>query len=1132
MSEQALTDLAARDAALDVQRSCIVQAPAGSGKTGLLTQRLLRLLLIVEQPEQVLAITFTRKAASEMRARVVRALIAARDGVAASNAHEASIVQDAKQVLARSDEREWALIDLPMRLTIMTVDALNAQLTRSRPFEAGNAGAGIVDGGQQKALYGQAADALLDWLSEDDSIGRAATTFFSHLDINASQWRRELIAMLGKRDQWLPRVLAAGALPPDALRAQCETLLGTMVERELLALDALIPQALKAPILAGLGPASAILQTTGDSDVCAVEDWPDCTASDLAQWQMLAKLLTTDAGSLRKRLTVKEGFPPKDKERKEAMMTVLAQLAAMPGCTEAIATVRRLPVARYTDAQWRSIAALLTLLPALAAELSRLMEIQGQLDYPALAAAALSALGDAAQGAVSELALRLDYRLMHILVDEMQDTSVAQYRLLETLTQGWQADDGRTLFCVGDPMQSIYRFRGAEVSLFLKAWDDGIGDVALDRLTLATNFRSNVAIIDWVNSAFTDILGDTNDRNLEQVSYSPSVAPATAGQGGTVQWHAVPDDDEAEAHAVLEQVQRIRAAYPQDSIALLGRTRRVLEAPLASLRQAGINSEAVEMDRLTDLPEIIDVLSLTRALEHPCDDVAWLGLLRAPFLALPLQAIDQLVMQRDLRAHKLTLFDTLLLPEQFATLDDKTRLLVQHFASEFDRAQKRAATHPLHLRVRQLWYRLGGPTTLRDRQALENVMTFFDTLGGLETNGQLDYVATLTEQLDGQKIDRRGDGGVVAMTIYKAKGLEFDHVILPGLEKSSRSDQQQTIYLERDQESEAMLIAARPSRTGAEVDALHQLIARRERQRRNNELRRLMYVAATRARKTLHLFGALSLNSKNELATPRADSLLGVAWSDAEPVFAAAAQGDVQAPAATRQTRMILPMRRALAEPFVSAPSELSLRAQTPTSQATTTVSFDWAGSDARHVGTVVHHWLFRLAGDAHPARSLPGHDRLMQTSRVALRRLGVSGAALDDAAKRVADAVVAGVNSDPGQWLLTNRHADSEAEMTIAVANGDGSARRFIIDRIIRDKDGTLWIVDYKTSLHEGGGIAAFFANEAVRYRDQLQGYRGAVEALFASQGRDCESIKTALFFPAYGHLELVNTDGKRTSS
>src|SRR4030095_7794015 len=113
--------------------------------------------------------------------------------------------------------------------------------------------------------------------------------------------------------------------------------------------------------------------------------------------------------------------------------------------------------------------------------------------------------------APTELAPALDYRIHHLLVDEYQDTSPAQEQLLVLLLAGWQPGDGRTLFCVGDPMQSIYAFREADVTLFLQAAEGGMGAVDLRPLRLGRNFRSSRAIVEWVNTAFSALLPATDD---------------------------------------------------------------------------------------------------------------------------------------------------------------------------------------------------------------------------------------------------------------------------------------------------------------------------------------------------------------------------------------------------------------------------------------------------------------------------------------------------------------------------------------------------------------------------------------------------------------------------------------------
>jgi len=130
-------DQAAREAALDPARSFIVQAPAGSGKTDLLTKRFLRLLATVERPEQILAITFTRKAAAEMRNRILQALQPpAAQAHLDMQAHEQQLYELAEQVRARDRQKDWQLAAHPARLRIQTIDSLNAELTRQLPLLA------------------------------------------------------------------------------------------------------------------------------------------------------------------------------------------------------------------------------------------------------------------------------------------------------------------------------------------------------------------------------------------------------------------------------------------------------------------------------------------------------------------------------------------------------------------------------------------------------------------------------------------------------------------------------------------------------------------------------------------------------------------------------------------------------------------------------------------------------------------------------------------------------------------------------------------------------------------------------------------------------------------------------------
>ena len=156
------SDRQARIAALDVTRSFIVQAPAGSGKTELLIQRYLHLLATVDQPEEVLAITFTRKATAEMRLRVLQALQAAERSEIPEQQHRRMTAEIAVGVLARDTQLGWGIIRNPRRLRIQSLDALNASISRMRPMSATGVGLSVVEGSELTAVYRQAAAATLD----------------------------------------------------------------------------------------------------------------------------------------------------------------------------------------------------------------------------------------------------------------------------------------------------------------------------------------------------------------------------------------------------------------------------------------------------------------------------------------------------------------------------------------------------------------------------------------------------------------------------------------------------------------------------------------------------------------------------------------------------------------------------------------------------------------------------------------------------------------------------------------------------------------------------------------------------------------------------------------------------------
>ena len=1113
-------DKQSRKEALNVERSAIVQAPAGSGKTELLIQRYLKLLAIVDNPEEILAITFTRKAAFEMQLRVIDALRRARDGVEPEADYEQITHAAATAALQRDREFAWNLIESPGRMRIQTVDAFGAGIARSLPLSSGLGGIGAtLTGAEMSAMYRAAAAATFDCLDADGELSDAVERVLVHLDNHTGLYTSHLARMLAYRDQWLSMTGGGLSDPANAAaaRKQLEKNIEDVVVQQLTRLATVFPESCAHDLLALISYAIDNLQQSDKSDhpLCEFssgDSLPGFSVDDRGCWQAVAILVLTKAGDWRKRVNKNDGFPAGDNGQKDSLYELIAELREVPGLHESLLRALALPDPRYVDDQWEVLRALLRLLPLAVVELQAVFSERGVSDHIEVAIAANKALGPVDQP--GEIALMLDYRIRHLLVDEMQDTSISQYALLRKLTAGWSRDDGRTLFCVGDPMQSIYRFRDAEVGQFLLARQHGIGDIKLDSLILRRNFRSGEHLVHWFNTIFSQILPLQDDVSSGAISYSESVPVEAHANTGEYQIHplfdATPDE---EARCTFEVVRDCLQAHAGDDIAVLVRSRTILPALLHELRLAQIPYQALEIDKLTDLPEIIDLLALTRALCHESDRLAWLALLRGPWVGLTWSDIHGLV-RNDTRS---TVVELMADEIRTSTLSDDAASRITEFCKRLAPYAKGSATDSLRDRVELAWYSLGGPSMLSNAEQLDNVYRFLDVVEKFETAGSLADVRDLDRLLDRERVSSKidTDCNLHIMTMHKAKGLQFDHVVLHGLGRTARvSDKAVLSWLinTRDDGQSEMIISPVGPRSEIENDPLHQFIEATQSDKETLELDRLLYVACTRARKSLHLIGSIGLTTDGQsYRPPVARSLLHRLWPAIEPVYETAfAESGIAENAgdyAEDETHLVTPvLRRLTVDPPADAPElpgQMDV-ADLPTTGNESKVEYYWVGTAARHAGTIVHRWLQRMT-DGIVAIDDRHAKLFRRTSRLWAQKLGVTEDDIDDVCDRVEVALDRIAGDDKGRWVL---FGDGKSELALSGIIND-SVQSIIIDRVRIDADGIHWIVDYKTSTHEGGDLAGFLQQESDRYRPQLEKYAAVYSRLTDAP------VRTALYFP-----------------
>jgi ATP-dependent exoDNAse (exonuclease V) beta subunit len=693
-------------------------------------------------------------------------------------------------------------------------------------------------------------------------------------------------------------------------------------------------------------------------------------------------------------------------------------------------------------------------------------------------------------------------------------------------------------------MQSIYRFRQADVGLFLQLQSQGLPNVQLTPLTLHANFRSTAPVVDWVNRVFPRVFAPANDAEQGAIAYTAS-RPATGRDDGGVHVHpSFADDDATEAREVIQVIREALGRDDASTIAVLVSARTHVAQLSRELANAGVDYQAVEIELLRERPVVQDLIALTRALLHLADRTAWLSVLRAPWCGLSLEDLHALVgsdrtstiralleqrlagsspqprgeAQRG-RARKAAVAErqlTLALSAAAdAELSEEGRERALKTYSVLEAALAERGRVRLRDWIERAWNALLGAAALERPQDLDDAEAFFRRLEQLETAGDLDDIATLEARLDRLFAQPRAEGParVELMTIHKAKGLEFDVVILPALQRRVRGEKPELLRWARIASAHAGIVLAPVKADGAPADPIYAWIEHLEAVRNEYERTRLLYVAATRAKRELHLFGAARLETEAGATTvkpPSSGTMLDMLWSEAEPAFLAAAREQERATSVTSVVSRNDMLRR-LPRGWQAPPPDPAVR----TTAAPATIElqqpeFDWVSEVSRHVGTLVHRELDRSARRLQTPTSAALRDELPRL-RAELAELGVPPDRSGDAAQRVVTAI-ANTYADPrGRWLLglDGRVRDARNEFAVSGFVGDEIVN-CVIDRTLVDDQGVRWIIDFKTSTHEGGGLEGFLEQEVERYRPQLARY-AQVLTLY----RPGAKVRAALYFP-----------------
>jgi ATP-dependent exoDNAse (exonuclease V) beta subunit len=1042
----ALIDSDQRSQATNPNLSFIVQAPAGSGKTEILTQRYLRLLSTVTAPEQIIALTFTRKAASEMRERIVMALQQAASSNQAKSPHQQMTLDFAKQALSRSEHYQWDLLQQPNRLKVITIDSLCQSINQAIPLlEKQIAYPQITD--KPDKHYLSAARRCIQFATETPQYQESIKTLLLHVDNKQDRLLSLFKVLLAQRDQWLSSLFQARMQEKSTF----EEALQLIEQHELNRFKQSLPFSMAKEVIQ-LVRELAIIENDPTSPRYPLRDWYDFQQVSQELAAALSKTLLVGDGSFRKsfdhHVGLKKGVCA-DIEYyriKEASKTLLTQLNEYPDFLNALSQVSQLPNPEYDIEQWEVLQALFLLLPLLVGHLHVLFSEYNEVDFTAISQQALTALGD--EDNPTDLALYLDNAIHHLLVDEFQDTSITQFDLLTKLVQGWQPDDGKTLFVVGDPMQSIYRFRQAEVGLFFRAKEQGIGTVQLKSLELRCNFRSTETIVNWVNNHFSKIFPQQFDIESGAVSFHPSVNVIKDEELSAV--HAFQfKNKKQEAENLVQIVNYELKTNPDQTLAILVRSRSHLVEIINLLRLHQIPYQGTDIDLLANLVHLRDVWSLTQALLSPGNRLSWLAMLHSPYCGLSLNDILSIAQFNKNKS----IYYALLQLDKIEGLSDEGRIRARFFIQVMNQALSQRYQNRLADWVAQTLKELQVDKVLTQNQ-LNDLEQLWALLDRYEQEGRLPDMQEFLRELNKLYSQQATPSRLQIMTIHKSKGLEFDTVILPGLgAQPNRGDNPMLRWLKIPTHNHGNLLLVSPIQ-GAHHNgcALYDYLSKIDEEKSSYESQRLLYVAATRAKSRLYLMDSSAKTSKGSF-----HSLL-----KNQEFIEVEEENDSEEHIFSKPNLTKLPLDFYLQSTLHSMPP---LNALTPA-----------LSSGIPRLTGIVAHQLLQWICDQHPQSldqipwSLAENEFIKLGFDESMRRLALS----------ILQEQISHLFQDKtGLWII-DKHDKEHNEYELLVEYQNNLVTR-ILDRTF-EENGKRWIIDFKTGKED--------VNALTQHKKQLNEY------------------------------------------
>ena len=1072
-----------RKIAVFSKKSFIVQAPAGSGKTDLLVKRYLYLLSRVNNPEDILVITFTRKAAQELRVRIGNIL---NDEEILLKFFDIKYLSDNKYlagiVLENSNKLNWDIKNNLNRLNIKTIDGFCLDSIKRFSSITNCSGEVCVDENTD-LLYEKIVDTyLFDFyngkISNEKEI-LATKRLLIIFGNNFSFIKSNLIFLLRKRDH-IERVFKSFK---KNLKKMFEIYLEEINISTINICKKLCPKIIRNFVKNSLIDGLSCTYEFEHIDFKKFDCIKQLLIKEKEVLLKLADVLLTKNNEWRKR--------PVLKEYKDDLKKILRFIndEDFSDFKSALIDIKYLPDIKYTMVQWQIFDSLIRILPNLIHKIEEYHHKNNLIDY----STALKKTVDLFLK-INQLN-EINLNIKHILVDEFQDISFNQFCLIKAITKNYSKKN--SIFLVGDPTQSIYKFRDSEVGIFIHSKYNKISNKKMHLIVLSNNYRSDYKIINFINYIFKNIFPRTENIARGCVTYNKmkhSSICESSDFNDAVFLCLANDNKSNEGLEIVKILKELENNH-ELSIAILVRSRSCLEKILPELNKHDINYNAIEIDKISCNSLILDLISLTKALLDFTDKLAWLSFLNSNLCKID---INDIFIISDNLEFKSNIFNSFSNKNLLNKLSKDTKLMINKIKLLFGDYINNINYGKLSSFVYRIWICLGGKELMIDDYS-DAIAIFFKILTNFENNSNIIDINEFEKEIDNSfssKVveTKKSNSNIHIMTMHKAKGLEFDIVIIPGINKIFKRDKNNIMLwsnISNNFNEENILISVSdPEKINylnnkPIKNNIHSYILRENLIKSKYENIRLLYVAMTRAKKKIYLVSEiktdLNLCNLNNIKLKdidknifRSDSFLGIM----EKYIGNINIKSFNKISNIRDSKVVSNIPHKFIKS--STPNDLEFIGNKNICNEIIDKN-----SKEKKIGTIIHYLIKKFFIEYQCKIDFEFIKRKKSFFISYLRLNNIKEYEIEFALKYINLTFKNIIRDKKSNWIFFRRYLVEESEFKIIKLDKNKFYENFVVDRILI-KDNKLWIVDYKIIFNnESMLIDSFY-----KYKEQLRNY------------------------------------------